>query len=165
MIERPRVRRDWADDSGGAIVEFLGVTLLVLIPVVYLLLALARVQAGSVALDAAVRDAARAVVVAGVEAVETGSSTSDAMAVGEARARASTEVVLANFGFDADTDAGLEVTCSSGGCLEPGSDVDVDGVLVVSLPGVPDLIGSWIPLEVTLTASGSSPVDGFEEEP
>ena len=70
-----RARYDLADDSGGAIVEFIAITLLLLIPVVYLVVTVARIQAGILAAEAASYEAARASVVEGVWQLDHGAST------------------------------------------------------------------------------------------
>ena len=49
-------------DSGNAIVEFLGIALILLIPLVYLVLVLARLQAAGYAVQGAAKDAGRAYV-------------------------------------------------------------------------------------------------------
>ena len=57
-----RVLRDrFADDRGSAVVEFVTLAVLLLVPVVYLVLSLGRVQAGAFAVEGASRDAARIV--------------------------------------------------------------------------------------------------------
>jgi hypothetical protein len=47
------------DESGNAIVEFLAVTVLLLVPLLYLVLVLARLQAATFAADSAAREAGR----------------------------------------------------------------------------------------------------------
>ena len=77
VTDRPG-RRDarlpsrWSDDSGNAVVEFLGLAVTLLVPLVYLVLVLGRLQAGTFAADAASRDAARAY--AGAQTADAGAA-------------------------------------------------------------------------------------------
>ena len=48
------------DDAGSAVIEFLAVTLLLLVPIVYLVLVLGRLQAATFAAEGAAREAGRA---------------------------------------------------------------------------------------------------------
>ena len=60
-----RVLRDRAaDDRGSAVVEFVILAVVLLVPLIYLVLCLARVQAGSYAVAQAAREAGRAFVTA-----------------------------------------------------------------------------------------------------
>ena len=54
------VRRTGHRDEGRAIVEFIAVGLLVLVPIVYLVVTLGRVQAAAFAVSTAAREAGRA---------------------------------------------------------------------------------------------------------
>ncbi len=156
MAERWDVR----DDSGSAIVEFIGVTVVLLVPVLYLVVTLARVQAGLFAAEAAAHDAARAVVVTGVRALEQGLSHEEALAQGEARAVAVVEVILEDFGFSTD-DATVALHCTDEPCLTFGGNVVADVDVQVDLPGVPGFVGAVVPLHVTVQATSRSPVDGL----
>ena len=57
-------RRALRDERGSAVVEFVVLGVLMLIPLVYLVMMLARVQAGSYAVSQAAREAGRAYVTA-----------------------------------------------------------------------------------------------------
>lgn len=148
------------DDSGSAIVEFIGVTVVLLVPVVYLIVTLARVQAGLFAAEAAAHDAARAVVVTGVRALEQGGSHDEAFTQGEARAAAVVEVTLKDFGFGTD-DATVSLHCTDVPCLTFGGNVVADVEVQVDLPGVPGFVGAVVPLQVTVQSTSRSPVDGL----
>jgi hypothetical protein len=128
-----------------------------LVPLVYLVVTLSRVQAGAFTAEAAADQAARTTVVTGVHAVENGSSTANAMAAASRRAEASVGLVADDFGFSAD-DASLEVTCE-GPCLEPGSNIAAEVIVVVALPGIPGFLGDAIPLEIEVAATARAPVD------
>ena len=49
----------WSDDRGEATVEFIGLVAVLVIPIVYLVVALAQIQAGLFAVEAGAREAAR----------------------------------------------------------------------------------------------------------
>jgi hypothetical protein len=160
---RRRIARDVRDDAGGAIVEFIAVTLLLLVPVVYLVVTVSRVQAGILAAESAAHDAARAAVVEGVRELEAGATHAQAMEAGQARARAVTAVNASNFGFGAE-DAQLSLGCSISPCLSLGSNLTADVEIRVSLPGVPGSVGRYVPLYVTVNGSARAPVDGLAGE-
>jgi Flp pilus assembly protein TadG len=149
------------DDAGGAIVEFLGVSLLLLVPLVYLILALGRIQAGTYAAEAAADAASRAAVVGGVTALDQGATVPAAIAFANRRANTVVDVVLTDFAFDMDSDAVMRLSCTSTPCFSPGSDVRAEVEIEVAFPGVPALIRSWLPLTVTVSAASTSSVDGF----
>lgn len=146
------------DDAGAATVELLALTLVLVIPLLYLVIAMGRVQAGAYAAEAASYAAARTAVVTGLDSLQGGAAPAAALAEGEARARAAAEVALADFGIDQEP--GVTLACD-GGCLDPGTTVSATVTVPVPLPGVPALIREWIPLEVTLDATGFAPVDGL----
>jgi hypothetical protein len=145
------------DDDGSAVVEFLFVSVLLLIPIVYLVLALAQVQSAAFAAEAVARDVGRAMVVGGVAALQEGATQAAAEAAGRERAARVLDTTLADFGI-ATSSADVAVACSSATCLAPGSDVVTDVTISVSLP----VIGSLLPgAAVTVAASAASPVDGY----
>lgn len=152
-----RARQDLPNEDGAAIVEFIALSLLLLVPLVYLVVTLSRVQAGAFTAEAAADQAARTAVVTGVHEVETGSSAASAMAAAGQRAEASVGLVAADFGFSAD-DASLDIACE-GPCLEPGSNIATEVTVVVALPGIPGFLGDSIPLEIEVAATARAPVD------
>lgn len=145
-----------ASDEGSALVEFLGVTVLVMIPLVYLIITLSHLQAGLYATEAAARTAARAAATSGVDALIAGESRDRAWR--EARKHADASVALTGEDFGV-APLDLSLACE-GECLSPGSTVVADVAAEVSLPGVPAAVLDIAPLTVTLTARGASPIDG-----
>lgn len=117
-----------AAEDGSAVVEFVFLAVLLLVPLVYLLLAAFQVQRAAYAASAAAREAGRGFV--------TAASGADA----ELRARAAADVALRDHGLDADS-VGLSVTCSARPCLTPGAAVTVRIDTSVPLPLVPALLG------------------------
>jgi hypothetical protein len=110
-------------DEGSAIVEFVWLAVLLLIPLVYVVLAAVSVQRTAFAATAAAREAARAYATAGSDAE------------GERRAEAAVALAMHDQGV-AWSPQGRVVACGS--CsYEPGSPFSVDLRTVVRLPFVP----------------------------
>lgn len=141
----------WArDDRGSAVVEFLGAALLLLIPLVYLVLALAQVQAGAFAAEAAAREAAR-ILAGGPPA--------------SAQAARAVELAFADQRLPVAADDVLTVTCESARCDEPGARLRVEVTAAVPLPLVPAFAREALPTEVTVRAGSLAVVDRFREAP
>ena len=136
-----------ARESGNAVVEFLAVTLVVLVPLVYLVLLLARVQAASYAVSVAAREAARVYV--------SGPANGQPLARAEAAARLAFE----DHGFA--TPGNLQVECSAQPCLTPDATVRVHVRYEVALPLVPDVVADALPLAVPVEAGFVAAVEGF----
>ena len=144
--------RDHAEDAdrGSAVVEFLAAALLLLLPVLYLVLVLGRLQAATFAAEGAAREAGRS--------FTTSPTVSEALP----RATASVRIALDDQGFtDVDAASALAVECSTTRCLEPGSDVLVRVSFRVPLPAVPAFVQGVVPLAVPVTAEHVAPVDTF----
>lgn len=137
-------------DEGSAVVEFLGVALVLLVPVVYLVLVLGQLQAAAFAVDGAAREAARAIVTA-----------DDAEAAAE-RATAAVQLALGDQGFDGERQNALSVDCTAA-CLDPGTSVTAHVAVEVPLPGVPGFLQDAVPLTVPVTASATAVVDTYVE--
>jgi hypothetical protein len=137
-------------ERGNAVVEFLAASVLLLLPVLYLVLVLGRLQAATFAAEGAAREAGRAF---------TTSATVDGA---PARAVASVRIALDDQGFrDVDAAAALDLTCSTTPCLAPGSDVVVRVAFDVALPVVPSFVQSAVPLAIPVSATHVAPVDSF----
>jgi len=155
------VARRATGDRGSAMVEFLGMSLLLLVPLIYLVVALCRIQAGVYSAELAARDAARGGVVAGVGSLDSGASRVAALDAASRRANSAVALTLDDFGFDADRDATIALTCVPPPCFEPGSDLHARVDVEVAFPGLPGFVRAWLPLSVTVSGEASSPVDGF----
>lgn len=147
-----------ARDRGSATVEFVALTLILLVPVLYLGVSMARVQAGAFAAEAAAYSAGRAAVVAGLASLDAGASDANARAAAADAARLAATTTAEDFGFPPDA-AEVTVTCGDE-CLAPGTAVTAQVSIEVDLPGVPDAITAHLPLGVDLQAAAMSPVDG-----
>ena len=138
-------------EEGSAIVEFVFLGVLLLVPMVYLVMSVGRVQAGSYAVTTAAREAGRAFV--------TAESGEDAAG----RAESAAAIAFADQGF-----AGLgslQVSCAASPCLTPDARVKTTARVTVPLPLVPAFARDVVPLEVPLSASPLSTVDRFRAAP
>jgi hypothetical protein len=135
------------DETGSASLEFITAGLILLVPLVYLILAMSVLQGGAFAVEGAARQAARVYVLAPTPA--------DAVA----RAERAVLVGLADYGIDADA-AEVSITCGAGGdCLFRRSMVTVTVRVQVDLPFTPGVLtrsrGGSIPLEASATQTVS----------
>ncbi|GEK22862.1 pilus assembly protein [Cellulomonas xylanilytica] len=136
-------------EDGSSVVEFLGLSLVLLVPLVYLVLTLGRIEAAMFATEGAAREAARTYVAA------------DDADEGTQRAVAAVGIALRDQGFDDDPSRALTLTCSSVPCLAPGSDVSARIEVRVPLPFVPGFVRDVIPLEVPVSVERVAPVDTY----
>ncbi len=125
-----------ADESGRALIEVVVLGVLVLIPVLYILLSLVRVQAATFAVTQAARDSGRAI---------DGAPTID---IGIDRATAIAAIALADQNVPND---GIRLqfvnpgtTCSTANAivptLSPGAVYDICVTAIIKLPGVPTVL-------------------------
>lgn len=147
------VRAGWRqvrrEEAGSAVVEFLGVSLVLLLPLVYLVLTLGQVQAAAFAAEAAAR--------------ESGRVLSQARDLPTAVGQAHHAVALAfgDHGISVDPAAALSITCSDDPCLSPGGQIHVAVAASVRLPLVPDFLAGAMPLEVPVEAVHLAAVPEF----
>lgn len=139
-------------ESGSAVVEFVFLAVLLVVPLLYLVMTVARVQAGSYAASTAAREAGRAFVTARNE----GSAAE--------RAEAAARIAFADQGFRAP-EVRLSTSCDGAPCLRPEGRVEMTATVVVPLPLVPSFARGVVPLEVPVTASHVAVVDRFRGEP
>lgn len=153
MIYRvcPAVRRRVAavdGEGGNAIVEFVYLAMLLLVPLVYILITVFRVQAGSYAVSSAAREAGRVYATA-----------QDLDGAGD-RAFAAASIVMADSGLPLDRRQ-LTITCSTDPCLTPGSQVNVVMTYNVALPLVPRIFTDRAPASVRVTSRHLEVVDRY----
>lgn len=122
------------DDAGNAVVEFVFVAVVVLLPLVYLVVAVSTVQASRLAVGQAAREAGRAF------------ATSDTEADAAVRMRAAVRIALADQGLP--DDATLSFVAAGAGCdtpavtpqLRPGAQFTVCVSRHVDVPAVPSVL-------------------------
>ncbi len=146
--------RRWncGDESGSAVVEFVVLAVLLLVPLLYLVMTLGRVQAGAFAVSMAAREAGRAY----VTAVTPESAPR--------RAQAAAHLAFSDQGFDTRRTR-LALECDGSPCLRPDGRIAVTARVTVPLPLVPAFARDVVPLEVPLEASHVAVVDRFREAP
>jgi len=129
-------------EQGTASVEFVWLSILLLVPFVYVLIAVFDTQRASYAVSAASRSAARAYL------------QSADPATGEQQARIAARVAL----DDQDVDADVTISCepAPADCLQPGSSVRVLVRTVQPLPLTPSALGDQL---------GGIAVDSTHTEP
>ena len=145
-----RIREVFAasrSERGSASLEFIAAGVLLIVPLVYLVLALGRIQAGTMAAESVARQAVRMYVTAQTPAL---ASARVAMAVSDG---------LADFHFE--TPSGVtSVSClpARAVCLAPSSTVTVTQRIIVSLPFVPAILGLEKFAQVTVSAQATQRV-------
>jgi Flp pilus assembly protein TadG len=138
-------------EQGSAVVEFSWLALLLMVPLVYVMLAVFDIQRASYGATAATRAAGRAFII-----VPAGLSED------EARARAFEAARLAMKDQGMDLSSGqLSISCDPA-CLEPGSTVTVTLNTQVRLPLIPDALGGEPPA-VRISASHTEPYGDYRE--
>ncbi|MDO7881419.1 hypothetical protein [Antiquaquibacter soli] len=143
----------WTDDSGSAAVEFVTAGLVLLVPLVYLVIAMSSIQAGALAAEGAARQAARVFVQA--------TSVADARAAAER----AVQFALADHGVEsAETTVTISCRPSPDDCLQRRGLVTVEVSVAVPLPLMPPAITADIPLSVTLEAAATQQVSRFRDE-
>ena len=168
---RPVRRRS---ERGSAIVEFIGVGTLVLVPAVYLVLTVADLQAGLFAVESGAREAGR--ILAGPGGGTRGpggpagregpvADGAGATAWAQAVARAERAVDLAATDQRLSGGADLEVRCAADPCRTPDATVTVVASAQVPLPLVPDALAAHLGTAVTVRAEHLVRVGAYIEGP
>lgn len=161
-VSAPRLRRavGWLRgrhagraEAGSAVVEFIGVSLLLLIPTVYLIVTLSRIEAASFAAEGAAREAGRVI------------ATADTMADGVEAAEVAIELAFADQGLQVDPAQALLVSCESTPCLSPGEYIHIEVASSVPLPLMPDFLAAAIPAQVGVQAEAMTAVGGYRDQP
>ena len=144
---RRTVRRLMSQEEGNAIVEFIGWSAVLVVPVLYLMISLAQIQATSFAVASAADAASR------VLEVDDSPSAMD-------KAQVAMGLSLSDQGVEADPDRSLSVTCDHG-CAR-GQAAIVKVAVGVDLPGFASLgIGRDV---VVVDAERAITLPGEEEQ-
>lgn len=126
---RPR-RRSRIDDDGSAALEFIAVGVILLVPLVYLVIALGAIQEQTLGAEAAARHMTRVIARAGDAAAA--SAASDRVLAG----------IVDEYGLDPGAvEASLSCTPAGAECPSGGATVTVTVATRVRLPLVPELFG------------------------
>jgi len=139
------------DERGSAVVEFSWLAILLMVPLVYVMLAVFDVQGASYGATSATRAAGRAFII-----------VPDGMSEDDARARAFEAARLAMKDQGIDLSPGqLTISCNPA-CLEPGSTVTVTLDTEVRLPLIPDALGGEPPA-IHIGATHTEPYGDYRE--
>jgi len=139
---------DARNDEGAAVIEFTVLVTLVLVPIVYLILAVMQVQGAAFAVTQGAREAGRAF------------AQADTVMQARADARAAVELALADQGVAAGAET-LTFDCSARDCLAPGSQVTVRVGVRVRLPFLPGSLGEATVGSIPVTAEHRFPIDTY----
>ena len=134
-------------EAGSAVVEFVFLAVLLMVPLFYLVMVMARLQAGAYAVSAAAREAGRAY------------TTADSPAQGPARAQAAADIAFGDQGFP-----GLGVVtigCDGTPCFRADGRVEVTASLTVPLPLVPSVFAGVVPTAIPVSATHVATIDRF----
>jgi hypothetical protein len=132
--------------AGSAIVEFVFLAVLMLVPLFYLVMVLARLQAGAYAVSAASREAGRAYV------------TTQVAEQAPSRARSAAGLPFADQGFEHE--GAIEIECDVP-CLRPEGRVQVKATVLVPMPLVPAFFSGIVPMQIPVSATHVATVDRF----
>ena len=138
------------DESGTASLEFVTAGMILLVPMVYFVLTMSAVQAGSFAVEGAARQAVRVYVQA-----------PDARTA-EAEAERAIQFALADYGLDASV-AQVSIVCAPRPteCLRRRATITVTVGVSIGLPLVPRALTIGGPLTVPLRSSATEQVSRF----
>jgi len=142
--------RIFDEEDGSASLEFVTVGMILLIPLVYLVLAMSAIQGGALAAEGAARHAARVFV------------QSRSVPNAEASAATAIEFALADHGVDPES-ATVTINCTPvpANCLTRQGFVTVSVALTVPLPLVPPVLSGNFPIAVPLRATATEQVSRF----
>ena len=118
------------DERGSALIEVTWLSLVLMVPLVYILMSVFDVQRGAFAVSAASRAAGRAY------------SLADSDVDGRRQAQAAAELALRDQGQEVDQ-LTVEITCEPDPqrCLSPGSVITIQVRHQVTLPLAPEVLG------------------------
>lgn len=147
-------RSRWRDDAGSASVEFLAVGVVLLVPLVYLALALGQLQHAVLGIEGAARHAARSI--AQAESHEAGLAAADR----------ALRVAIVDAALPPDA-VGVAITCSPdpAGCDTARGTVTVQVDATVPLPLAPPFLALDVGLGIPVSARASQPVSAFGGAP
>lgn len=136
-------------DDGTALVEFVWLGIILLVPLVWIVLSVFEVQRGAFAVSSSARSAARAFALA------------DTDAAGEANARAAIRQALDDQGGD-DRAFRFDIRCGSADCHRTGAVITVQVWTRVDLPLLPGILGGDSP-SFALDSTHTVPVGQFRD--
>ncbi len=149
-MSRALIRR-LRDDEGAAVVEFVVLVVLVIVPIAYAVIAAMSVQSAAYAVTQAARESARAF------------TQADSLTQARSAARLATRVALADQGVPWRGDE-LRIDCD-GGCLAPGASIRVSVSTRVKLPFLPESLSDSTLGAVPVSAEHLAVIDDYRDAP
>lgn len=149
-MTRPRPTKRYSGhtgDDGNALVEFVYLAVVLMIPLVYVLISVFQVQRAAFGTTEAARQAGRAY------------ARADSVAQAQSRGQAAASLALKDQGIDSG--AATHFTCV-GRCLAPGSSVKVTVTYFVKLPVLGHLFGDRRRGAIRVQATHTEHVDRFK---
>lgn len=143
--------RDGGDrDRGSALIEFSVASLILLVPLIYLIVTLGRLQAASYAATSAATAASTIIAHGPGRPGPSGRAPARTAAARTAAARTAAALALRDHGFAASSRT-VTIACDPA-CTEPRAVVTARVRLRVSLPGVPPAFDDSLPTHITVSA-------------
>ncbi|MCR2801196.1 TadE family protein [Microbacterium sp. zg-Y818] len=141
------------DDEGAAALEFILVGVILLVPLVYLIVALGAVQGQTLGAEAGARHIARAV------------ATAPNAATAAARTDAILAAVVDEYGLEPDAvEVAIRCTPAGSGCPASGATLHVTVATRVTLPLVPQVLGLEQVASIPVQAASVQKVSRFWSE-
>ena len=138
---------DHGAQTGSAIVEFVFLAVMMLVPLFYLVMVLARLQAGAYAVSATSREAGRAYVTAPISQQAP------------PRAHAAAALAFVDQGFESE--GSIQIGCDGRPCLRSEGRIQITATVWVPMPLVPELFAGIVPLQIPVSATHIATVDRF----
>jgi len=118
-----------------------------MVPLFYLVMVLARLQAGAYGVSAAAREAGRAYV------------TAQAPEQARPRADSAAGLAFADQGFEHE--GSIKIICDGAPCLRPDGRIRITATVSVPMPLVPAFFSGSVPLRIPVSATHLVTVDRF----
>ena len=148
-MHRERASTDLTpDDDGSAALEFILVGLVLLVPIVYLVIALGTIQGQALGVETGARQLARTI-----------ASAPDAVTA-DTRADRVLNAIVREYGLDAGA-VDVDVSCARAACPEPGAILTVTVRTEVPLPLVPAILGLDDLARVPVEAASAQKISRF----
>jgi len=136
-----------AGSDGSAIVEFVFLAVMMMVPLFFLVMVLARLQSGAYAVSAASREAGRAYV------------TAPGPAQAPSRAASAAGLAFADQGFE--DEGRIEIGCDGSPCLRPEGRIRITATISVPMPLVPAFFSGIVPMQIPVSATHVATVERF----
>lgn len=142
-------------DAGSAVIEFSVAGLILLVPLIYLVVTLGRLQAASYAVTSAATAASSVT----ARAADQGAARESRRIAPRRAAERAAALALRDHGF-AGADRTVTITCTPS-CTTPRGVVTARVTVNVQLPGVPAALDAALPTHIAVTARHADEVAAY----